>query len=95
MAIGQGGPLFVAGTPEHVADEIARWADESGATGFNLMQYLSPGTAEDFIELVVPELQRRGRCRTSYEEPTLRERLLGRGVRRLPATHQGPRTGAG
>ncbi|WP_201760629.1 MULTISPECIES: hypothetical protein [unclassified Nonomuraea] len=86
--IGQG-PFFVAGTPERVADEIERWADETGATGFNLMQYLSPGTAEDFIELVVPELQRRGRYRTSYEDSTLRERLLGPGLERLPATHPG------
>ncbi|GAA4557183.1 LLM class flavin-dependent oxidoreductase [Planotetraspora kaengkrachanensis] len=87
--VGQGGPLFVAGTPERVADEIERWADETGAAGFNLMQYLSPGTAEDFIELVVPELQRRGRYRTSYDDSTLRERLLGRGVHRLPDTHPG------
>lgn len=53
------------------------------------MQYLSPGTAEDFIELVVPELQKRGRYRTSYDDSTLRERLLGPGIRRLPETHPG------
>jgi len=87
--IGQGGPFFVAGTPERVADEIERWADETGAAGFNLMQYLSPGTAEDFIELVVPELQRRGRYRTSYDDSTLRERLLGPGIHRLPDNHPG------
>ncbi|MFC4120943.1 LLM class flavin-dependent oxidoreductase [Nonomuraea zeae] len=87
-AIG-GGPFFVADTPSRVADEIERWADETGATGFNLMQYLSPGTAEDFIELVVPELQRRGRYRTSYEDATLRERLLGPGLHRLPPNHPG------
>ncbi|MFB9835763.1 LLM class flavin-dependent oxidoreductase [Actinoallomurus acaciae] len=87
--IGHGGPFFVAGTPTRVADEIERWADETGAAGFNLMQYLSPGTAEDFIELVVPELQRRGRYRESYDDGTLRERLLGRGIHRLPDTHPG------
>ncbi|HUR00973.1 MAG TPA: LLM class flavin-dependent oxidoreductase [Nonomuraea sp.] len=87
--IGQGGPFFAAGTPEHVADEIERWADETGASGFNLMQYLSPGTAEDFIELVVPELQRRGRYRTEYGDGTLRERLLGEGINRLPDNHPG------
>ncbi|WP_433429020.1 LLM class flavin-dependent oxidoreductase [Nonomuraea sp. CA-141351] len=86
--IGQG-PFFVAGPPERVADEIERWADETGAAGFNLMQYLSPGTAEDFIELVVPELQRRGRYRMEYTDSTLRERLLGPGIHRLPPTHPG------
>ncbi|GLW10915.1 N5,N10-methylene tetrahydromethanopterin reductase [Microtetraspora sp. NBRC 13810] len=87
--IGAGGPLFVAGDPGTVADEIERWVDETGATGFNLMQYLSPGTAEDFVDLVVPELQRRGRYRTSYEDTTLRERLLGPGIHHLPPTHPG------
>ncbi|MGW4967253.1 hypothetical protein ACWEPL_59425 [Nonomuraea sp. NPDC004186] len=53
------------------------------------MQYLPPGTAEDFVELVVPELQRRGRYRTSYDDGTLRERLLGPGIHRLPDTHPG------
>ncbi|MCG5214799.1 LLM class flavin-dependent oxidoreductase [Streptosporangium sp. KLBMP 9127] len=86
--VGQG-PLFASGTPGQVADEIERWADETGAAGFNLMQYLSPGTAEDFVELVVPELQRRGRYRTSYDDTTLRERLLGPGLHRLPDTHPG------
>ncbi|MEV1167859.1 hypothetical protein [Nonomuraea sp. NPDC049784] len=40
----------------------------------------------------MPELQRRGRYRTSYEDSTLRERLLDPGVHRLPATHPGPPT---
>ncbi|XVQ06640.1 hypothetical protein ACQP1W_28780 [Spirillospora sp. CA-255316] len=48
---GQRAPFSVIGTPEEAADEIERWVDETGAAGFNLMQYLSPGTAEDFVEL--------------------------------------------
>src|SRR5699024_8095983 len=54
----------------------------TGADGINLKQHLSPGTFEDFSDLVVPELQRRGRYRTSYTPgETLRERFYGAGVR--------------
>lgn len=84
--------FFVAGTPGVVADEIERWLDEDGIDGVNLRQYLSFETARDFIELVVPELQRRGRFRTAYAEgETLRERLFGQGRARLPADHIGAR----
>jgi FMN-dependent oxidoreductase (nitrilotriacetate monooxygenase family) len=81
-------PFFVWGTPEQVADRIEELADSIGLDGFNLVQYLSPGTFEDFIELVVPELQRRGRYRTEYRQgETLRERLFeGRGPL-LPERH--------
>jgi long-chain alkane monooxygenase len=64
-----------------------RWID-----GINLRQFLTPGTAEDFIELVVPELRRRGRFREFYEEGgTLRERLFGAGHARLLDDHPGTR----
>jgi len=80
--------FFVAGTPELVADTIERWLDEDGIDGFNLRQYLSFETARDFIELVVPELRRRGRFRERYEPgETLRERLFGAGRARLPSEH--------
>jgi hypothetical protein len=73
-------PFFVWGTPEQVADRIEQIAEEADLDGFNLVQYLSPGTFEDFIELVVPELQRRGRYRTAYRDgETLRERLFDAG----------------
>ncbi|WP_060633850.1 NtaA/DmoA family FMN-dependent monooxygenase [Pseudonocardia sp. EC080610-09] len=78
-------PFLVVGSPTRVADRIEELADSIGLDGFNLIQYLSPGTFADFVELVVPELQRRGRYRTSYEEgETLRERLLGAGPRLSP-----------
>ncbi|MDQ1124925.1 NtaA/DmoA family FMN-dependent monooxygenase [Microbacterium trichothecenolyticum] len=81
------GRFFVAGTPTVVADEIERWLDEDGVDGINLRQYHSFDTARDFVELVVPELRRRGRIR---ERPasaqTLRERLFGNGPR-LSAPH--------
>jgi FMN-dependent oxidoreductase (nitrilotriacetate monooxygenase family) len=80
--------FFVAGTPRVVADEIEKWLDVDGIDGINLRQYLSYGTARDFIELVVPELRKRGRFRESYDDgETLRERLFGAGQARLPADH--------
>jgi hypothetical protein len=88
----QRGPFFVVGSPTVVADEMEKWVDEGGVDGINLRQFLTPGTAEDFIELVVPELRRRGRYRESYREgETLRERLFGAGNRRLFDVHPGAR----
>lgn len=84
--------FFVAGTPKEVADAIERWLDVDGIDGINLRQYLSFETARDFIELVVPELRRRGRFRERYAQgETLRERLFGAGQARLPADHYGAR----
>lgn len=84
--------FFVAGTPEVVADRIEHWLDVDGIDGINLRQYLSFETARDFIELVVPELRRRGRFRERYHDgETLRERLFGAGQARLPDDHFGSR----
>jgi long-chain alkane monooxygenase len=86
------GPFFVVGSPTVVADELEKWVDEGGVDGINLRQFLTPGTAEDFIELVVPELRRRGRYRESYVDgETLRERLFGAGNSRLFDVHPGAR----
>ena len=85
------GPFVAIGTASEVAAEIERWVEGTDLDGFNLRQFLSPGTAEDFIEYVVPELQKRGRYRRSYEESTFRERLFGAGVTRLPAVHPAAR----
>ncbi|MEE4452905.1 LLM class flavin-dependent oxidoreductase [Novosphingobium resinovorum] len=88
----QEGRFFVAGTPGQVADVIEKWLDEDGIDGINLIQYLSYGTARDFIELVVPELRRRGRFRETYADgETLRERFFGKGQARLPGDHFGAR----
>ncbi|GHD44042.1 LLM class flavin-dependent oxidoreductase [Mycetocola manganoxydans] len=88
---GREGRYFVAGTPGVVADEIERWLDEDGVDGINLRQYHSFGTTRDFVELVVPELRKRGRLREGYEPgETLRERLFGGGAH-LPAEHIGAR----
>ncbi|WP_122939117.1 LLM class flavin-dependent oxidoreductase [Brachybacterium sp. EE-P12] len=70
-----GGHATVIGTPESVADEIERWVDAGAADGFNLMPPTLPGGIEDFVDQVVPVLQRRGRFRREYEGTTLREHL--------------------
>jgi len=85
--LGGQSPFFIAGTPGQVADRIQQWVETTDLDGFNLTQFLSPGTFEDFIELVIPELQSRGLYRTDYEEGTFRERLFGKGSRLTPAGH--------
>ena len=70
-----GGHATVIGTPESVADEIERWVDAGAADGFNLMPPTLPGGITDFVDQVVPLLQRRGRFRREYEGTTLREHL--------------------
>lgn len=84
-------PFYVAGGPREVADAIERWVAETDLDGFNLRQFLTPGTAEAFVEHVVPELQRRGLYRESYEESTFRERLFGAGNARVFDEHPAAR----
>ena len=77
----------IVGSPETVADELERWIDEGGLDGINLAYHISPGSFEDFVEYVVPELQKRGRYRTEYKGNTLRENLLGEGVTKVNERH--------
>jgi len=58
-----------------IADELQSWFENEGADGFNIMPPHLPGGLTDFIELVLPELRRRGLFRTEYEGRTLRENL--------------------
>ncbi|GAA3079552.1 hypothetical protein GCM10020000_76560 [Streptomyces olivoverticillatus] len=51
------------------------WFTQGGADGFNIDFPYLPGSADDFVDHVIPELQRRGLYRTSYEGTTLRENL--------------------
>jgi long-chain alkane monooxygenase len=81
------GPFVAIGSPATVADAIETWVAETGLDGFNLRQFVTPGTLEDFVELVVPELQRRGLYRESYEERTFREQLFGAGRARVADSH--------
>ena len=81
------GPVLV-GSPTTVADELERWVDEADITGFNLAYAVTPGTFSDFIELIVPELQRRDRYWHDYDEgTTLRERIYGPGQKRVRDDH--------
>ena len=66
-------PMFV-GTPTQVADEMQSWFEDA-CDGFVLAAGCTPGSYEDFVRLVVPELQRRGLHRRDYAGSTLRETL--------------------
>ena len=90
IGIGGAGPTIV-GSPATVADELIGWMVETGITGYNLANAVRYQDIADFIELVVPELQRRGVVQTSYEGSTLREKLYGVGASRLRPDHPGAR----
>jgi FMN-dependent oxidoreductase (nitrilotriacetate monooxygenase family) len=63
------------GTPQSMADDMQAWLEAGACDGFNLLFAHYPAPLEDFVNLVVPELQRRGIFRTEYEGPTLRANL--------------------
>jgi N-acetyl-S-(2-succino)cysteine monooxygenase len=65
----------VFGSPVTVADYMEEWFRNDGCDGFNIMPPFLPGGLDDFVELVIPELQRRGLFRREYEGKTLRENL--------------------
>ena len=71
---GYAGLSFV-GTPKTIADEMEQWLVEDGSDGFNIMFPYLPAGLDDFVDRVVPELQRRGIFRREYEGRTLRENL--------------------
>ncbi|MFL5332508.1 MAG: LLM class flavin-dependent oxidoreductase [Geminicoccaceae bacterium] len=69
------GGLEMVGTPATIADQMEEWLEGKGCDGFNVMFPYVPGGLDDFVDLVVPELQRRGLFRREYEGVTLRENL--------------------
>jgi FMN-dependent oxidoreductase (nitrilotriacetate monooxygenase family) len=69
------GHLEAVGTAAQIADLMEEWLAEGAADGFNVMSALAPASLQEFVRHVVPELQRRGIFRTSYEGRTLRENL--------------------
>jgi FMN-dependent oxidoreductase (nitrilotriacetate monooxygenase family) len=81
--------ITVVGSPEQVADELESWIAETGLDGFNLTRIVTPESYVDFIDLVVPELQRRGSYKTAYDNGSLREKLFPEGGARLPDRHAG------
>lgn len=86
VGIGGIGPLLVGG-PERVADGIEAWVEETGVDGLNLCYAVLPESFEDVVEVLVPELTRRGRYKSEYQPGTLREKLFGPGRARLQAPH--------
>jgi FMN-dependent oxidoreductase (nitrilotriacetate monooxygenase family) len=72
---GARGHWTLVGTPRSIADELESWFREGAADGFNLVPPALPDSLGDFVELVVPELQRRGLFRTQYTGATLRDHL--------------------
>ncbi|KGS12589.1 N5,N10-methylene tetrahydromethanopterin reductase, partial [Pseudomonas coronafaciens] len=81
--------ITLIGSPEQVADELESWIEETGLDGFNLTRIVTPESYEDFIDLVIPELQRRGSYKTAYQDGTLRKKLFPEGTDRLPERHAG------
>jgi FMN-dependent oxidoreductase (nitrilotriacetate monooxygenase family) len=82
----------VIGSVKTVADELERWIEVGDVDGFNLSYATIPGTFDDIIELLLPELQARGVFHSDYAVPdgTLRENFTGiKGGNRLPADHYG------
>jgi alkanesulfonate monooxygenase SsuD/methylene tetrahydromethanopterin reductase-like flavin-dependent oxidoreductase (luciferase family) len=71
---GYSGLAFV-GTPKTIADSMEEWLIGEGCDGFNVMFPYLPEGLDDFVDKVVPELQRRGLFRREYEGRTLRENL--------------------
>jgi alkanesulfonate monooxygenase SsuD/methylene tetrahydromethanopterin reductase-like flavin-dependent oxidoreductase (luciferase family) len=69
------GHRVIVGTPEQIADDIEHWFNGGAADGFNLMPDALPSGLRDFVDGVVPILQKRGIFRTDYEGATLREHL--------------------
>jgi alkanesulfonate monooxygenase len=73
--VGGYGGLQMVGTPGQIADTMQEWLETEASDGFNIMFPTVPAGLDDFVDLVVPELQRRGLFRREYEGVTLRDHL--------------------
>ena len=73
--VGGYGGLQMIGTPGEIADTMQAWLETEASDGFNIMFPTVPAGLDDFVELVVPELQRRGIYRRDYTGTTLRDHL--------------------
>jgi N-acetyl-S-(2-succino)cysteine monooxygenase len=76
------GHWVLCGTPKTIADTLEEWFVEGAADGYNVLPPYFPGAFDDFVDLVVPELQRRGLFRQEYEGRTLRDHF---GLKRIEA----------
>jgi alkanesulfonate monooxygenase len=73
--VGGHGGLSMVGTPGEIADTMQEWLETEASDGFNIMFHTVPAGLDEFVDLVVPELQRRGLFRREYEGVTLRDHL--------------------
>ncbi len=80
IGLGGRGPVLV-GDPSQIADQLEGWLDDTGIDGFNLAFAVAHESMRDVVDLIVPELQRRGRYQTSYANGTLRQKILNRSQR--------------
>ena len=79
-----GGHRMLVGSAADIADDFEHWLDSGAADGFNVMFSSAPDGLNDFVDQVVPELQRRGLLRRAYAHRTLRENL---GLPAVPNRH--------
>jgi len=86
VGIGGISPVLV-GSAATVADALEDWVEKTGVDGFNLAFAVRPESMEAVVDLLVPELQRRGRYPRAYAPGTLREKLFSQGTPRLQAPH--------
>ena len=77
--------VALIGSPAQIADEMATWMEVADLDGFNVARIVAHETLENFIDLVVPELQRRGLYKTAYRPGTFREKMFGH--RRISPDH--------
>lgn len=89
LTIGGAGELLV-GSPQTIADKLQNWFEVSGVDGFNLAYTVMPESVDDFVDMVVPELQKRGIYKTAYTNGTMRHKLFGEGAR-VSASHPAAR----
>jgi FMN-dependent oxidoreductase (nitrilotriacetate monooxygenase family) len=95
MQVAGMGGFCLIGTAVQIADVMQQWFESHACDGFNITPTHLPGGCEDFVDLVIPELQRRGLFRTEYEGRTLRENLaLKPHVNRYTAARCRARTAA-
>jgi alkanesulfonate monooxygenase len=72
---GGNGHRLVIGTPNDIVDAMEEWFKGGAADGFNLLPTWLPGGLDEVVDLVIPEMQRRGLYRKAYQGRTLRENL--------------------
>jgi FMN-dependent oxidoreductase (nitrilotriacetate monooxygenase family) len=84
IGLGGRGPVLV-GDPRQVADQLEMWQDETGIDGFNLAFAIAHESMRDVVDLIIPELQQRGRYRKDYTGGTLRDQIFNQGPRLSPS----------